>query len=318
MSDNRDLPGAKALDIFAKRVLGKKTLFNYQEVYQEKYGLIPGSNPPANGPLGVKIPLKIYVINHNSTAAVQPIEGSPVKCVKLCKRIFDPGYPLNTLICTSKSRITIRFQLIMLVEYMDGTFTMLNLPNDLNAQTNYINNTTTLPFYTTKGFLDQTVIQPVYTVTPPAGTTPGSVAVSENFIVQNQNQQKPYETLVIKKVTTTDAQGNAVTQSWFEYSVTIPFTDFEPNLRHCELEDPTLESHILLKNRKSDFDVLNSVLIPATVTYSATVTGNVSINNYIYATEVDFSLYEDIIDKLGIDQDINIEGVPENECVDNC
>lgn len=309
MSDMRDLPGAKALDIFAKRVLGKKTLFNYQEVYQEKYGVVSGSNPPANGPLGVKIPLKIYVINHNSAAAVAPVEGSPVKCVKLCKRIFDPGYPLNTLICTSKSRITIRFQLIMLVEYMDGTFTMLNLPNDLNAQTDYINNTTTPPLYTTKGFLDQTVIQPVYTVTPPAGGNPGSVAVTENFIIQNQNQQKPYETLVIKKV-------NGV--NWFEYSVTIPFTDFEPNLRHCELEDPTLESHILLKNRKSDFDVLNSVLVPATVAYSATATGNVAISNYIYATEVDLSLNEDIIDKLGIDQDINIEGVPENECVDNC
>lgn len=307
MSDIRDLPGAKALDIFAKRVLGKKTLFNYQEAYQEKYGLIPGSNPPANGPLGVKIPLKIYIINHNSAAALAPEEGSPVKCVKLCKRIFDPGYPLNTLICTSKSRITIRFQLIMLVEYMDGTFTMLNLPNDLNAQTNYIN---TLLF-TTKGFLDQTVIEPLYTIIPPVVTppTPGSVTVSENFIVQNQNQLKPYETLVIKKI-------NNV--SWFEYSVTIPFTDFEPNLRQCELEDPTLESHILLKNRKSDFDVLNSVRIPATVAYSATALGNFTIDSYIYATEVDFSLYEDIIDKLGIDQDINIEGVPENECVDNC
>ncbi len=313
MSDMRDLPGAKALDIFAKRVLGKKTLFNYQEVYQEKYGLIPGSNPPANGPLGVKIPLKIYIINHNSAAAPVPEEGSPVKCVKLCKRIFDPGYPLNTLICTSKSRITIRFQLIMLVEYMDGTFTMLNLPNDLNAQTNYINNTTTPPLYTTKGFLDQTVIKPVYTVDNTALT----VTVSENFIVQNQNQQKPYETLVIKSINVGTAAAPEYVK-WFEYSVTIPFTDFEPNLRQCELEDPTLESHILLKNRKSDFDVLNSVLIPATVAYSATAPGNFTIDNYIYTTEVDFSLYEDIIDKLGIDQDINIEGVPENECVDNC
>ena len=51
-------------------------------------------------------------------------------------------------------------------------------------------------------------------------------------------------------------------------------------------------------------DVLDQYLATATDTET------------IWTTMVDFSLFEDIIDKLGIDQDIQIIGTPEYVCQD--
>lgn len=255
----RQLPGAEQLDIYVKRVLAKVLLPKYVEVFQEKY-----STDPIPVPLGEKIPLRLYIVNKIEEGQ-EPIK---VKCVKLCKRIIFEDYPKNLLICTSKSKIVLRFILILLVEFEDGTFDILRLPNDLTYQG--------IPPGLKKAYVDTTVI--------------GLTGIP---IIQKQNKVIPYETLVI--------DGTAGVYPSFTYTVTIPFSMFDNELRPCELEDPSLQSCILFRNLGYDVDVLDEVIID-------------DGNDGTSTTLVEFSLYEDIIDKLGIHQDIIIEGIPEFEC----
>lgn len=254
----RQLPGAEQLDIYVKRVLAKVVLPKDLEIHQEKYST--GTPPVA---LGEKIPLRLYIVNKISGQ-----ERIKVKCVKLCKRIIFEDYPKNLLICTSKSKVVIRFILILLVEFEDGTFDILKLPEDLTYQG--------IAPGTKKAYVDTTVI----------GLTGAPV-------IQKQNKVVPHETLVI--------DGSAGTYPSFTYTVTIPFSMFDKALRPCELEDPSLQSCILLRNLGYDIDVLDEVIIPDGSTGTST-------------TLVEFSLHEDIIDKLGIHQDILVEGIPEFEC----
>jgi len=262
----------ETLDIFARRILAKAELLQMQEVFQENYST---ANPPV--PLGTKAPLTLYIINHGAVATTDSPNtsyGSPVRCLKLCKRVLD-GDPRNTILCTQKSRVALNFELVLIVEYEDNTFDVLTLPRDLSAFTQY-------NAATTKAFVDATVLDPT-TGTP---------------IVQHQNVAQPYEQLVIKYNQAATAYAN------FEYTVTIPLSSFSAVLRKCELNDPTLQSYIVLRNLTPEVDVLDQYLASA----SATTT--------IWTTIVDFSLSEDIIDKLGIDQDIQIVGTPEYVCED--
>lgn len=261
----------ETLDIFARRILAKAELLQMQEVFQENYSTAPA-------PLGTKAPLKLYIINHGAveTAADTPniSHGFPVKCLKLCKRILD-GDPRNTILCTQKSRVSLNFELVLIVEYEDDTFDVLTLPRDLSAFTQYNASTT-------KAFVDTTVLDPT------AGTP----------VVQHQNVTQPYEQMVIKYNSDATAYAN------FEYTVTIPLSSFSAALRKCELNDPTLQSYIVLRNLTPEVDVLDQYLARA----KAATT--------IWTTVVEFSLSEDIIDKLGIDQDIQIVGTPEYVCQD--
>lgn len=61
----------------------------------------------------------------------------------------------------------------------------------------------------------------------------------------------------------------------------------------------------MLRNLTYEVDVLDQYLAGA------------GEDTTIWTTMVDFSLSEDIIDKLGIDQDIRIIGTPEYVCRDN-
>lgn len=261
----------ETLDIFARRILAKAELLQMQEVFQENY-----STADTPVPLGTKAPLKLYIINHGaeeSDLSPNTLYGSPVRCVKLCKRVLD-GDPRNTILCTQKSRVSLNFELVLIVEYEDNTFDVLTLPRDLSAFTQYT--------ATTKAFVDATVLDPT------AGTP----------VVQHQNVTQPYEQLVIKYLPQSTVYGN------FEYTVTIPLSSFSAVLRKCELNDPTLQSYIVLRNLTPEVDVLDQYLASA------------SADTTIWTTVVDFSLFEDIIDKLGIDQDIQIVGTPEYVCED--
>ncbi|MPM17177.1 hypothetical protein SDC9_63565 [bioreactor metagenome] len=258
----------ETLDIFARRVLAKAELLQEQEVFQENYNGVT--------PLGTKSPLRLYIINHGASETEVPNTnyGSPVRCLKLCKRILDEA-PGNTIICTQKSKVIIDFELVLIVEYEDNSFDVMTLPMNLSSRLHYDSTIT-------KAFVDATVID--------AAGTP---------VIQHQNVVQPYEMLVIK---TTGV--NAYTN--FEYTVSIPLTSFSAVLRKCELNDPTLQSYIVLRNLSYDVDVLDQFQV-------FTNAGNTTS---IWTTMVDFSLYEDIIDKLGIDQDIEIVGTPEYVCED--
>lgn len=260
----------ETLDIFVRRVLAKAELLQKQEVFQENYS---NATPPQ--PLGTKAPLTLYIINHGAeptTESPNKDMGSPVKCVKLCKRILDKD-PGNTIICTQKSKVILDFELVLVVEYEDNTFDVLTLPKDLAAFTQYT--------ATTKAFVEDTVLNS-----------------SGAPVIQHQSVTQPYEQMVIKYNATATAYAN------FEYTVVIPLTSFSAVLRKCELNDPTLQSYIVLRNLTYEVDVLDQYLATATETQT------------VWTTMVNFSLSEDIIDKLGIDQDVQITGTPEYVCQD--
>ena len=83
------------LDIFTRRVLAKAELLQVQDVFQENYS---NTNTPV--PLGTKAPLRLYIINHGAEASDESPNtsyGSPVRCVKLCKRVLDRD-PGNTIL----------------------------------------------------------------------------------------------------------------------------------------------------------------------------------------------------------------------------
>jgi hypothetical protein len=261
----------ETLDIFARRVLAKAELLQDQILFQENYGVPPA--PP--GPLGTKAPFVLYIINNGADPnddSPNTDYGVPVKCVKLCKRILV-GDPSNTILCTQKSKVSIDYELVLIVEFTDNTFDIMTLPENLSAMLHYSGTTT-------KAFVDDTVIDS-------AGAP----------VIQHQNVTQPYEQLVIKST-------GVNLYTMFEYTVSIPLSSFSAVLRKCELEDPTLQSYIVLRTLTCEVDVLDQVLVDA----SATTT--------VWTTEVQFSLYEDIIDKLGIDQDIEIVGTPEYVCTD--
>lgn len=255
------------LDIYARRVLAKAELLDIQTVFQENYSPITGA------PLGTKAPLLLYIINNGAIITEGPNTnyGSPVRCVKLCRRVIDP--PRNSITCTKKSKVTLDFELVLIVEFENDAFDVLTLPKNLSSTQHY-------SATTTKAFVASTVID-----------TAGAP------VIQHQNVVVPYETLTILSTGV-----NAYTK--FEYVVSIPFTSFSPELRRCELEDPSLQSYILLRNLNYDVDVLEQFLVHTSDTES------------IWTTMVDFTLVEDIIDKLGIDQDIQITGTPEYVCTD--
>ncbi len=165
-----------------------------------------------------------------------------------------------------------------MVEYADNSFEIITLPNDLSNRSQYNPNTT-------KAFVAGSVID--------GGGVP---------VLQRQNKTTPFETLIINSNGVNDYPS-------FNYSVTMPFTEFDNALKKCNLNDPTLQSYILLRNLSYDIDVIDVVNVEATdIVASQAVT--------VSTSEVDFSLFEDMINKLGIDQDVLIEGVPELECED--
>lgn len=257
-------PFLPEIDIFTKQILGKKVLNNVATLWQEKY-------TPQNVATGTKDPFRVYIINNGSAPGTAPAVGSPVRCVKLCKRVIEPEYPKNTLICSHKSRVTHRYELVLLVEFENGSFDVLTLPRNLSNRLNY-------DAATTKAFTDSTVIN--------ASGVP---------VLQRQTQTEPHESLII-------IWTGVNNYTSFEYNVSIPFTDFSPTLRRCELEDPSLQSYILLKDLHYDIDVLD--------TFQVDLGGGDSV----WTTIVDMTITEDIIDKLGIDQDIVVHGIPEYTC----
>jgi len=90
-----------------------------------------------------------------------------------------------------------------------------------------------------------------------------------------------------------------VTGGNFVYIIDIPLSEFDNTLTNTQLHDPTLQSFVLLKNLAwtVDVDVVgpNGTGVPP-----------------LPATTTMLSVYQDIVDKIGINQDIVINGIPED------
>ena len=215
---------------------------------------------------GTKQPMRLYIINNGACPGTSPSSGSAVKCVKLCKRAVLPDYPKNTITGTKKSRINHRYCLILLVEYENGEFKVITLPRQLSALGSHYSDS----------------VMAFCEMINPDDKTP---------IPQRRNTADFCEKLTLA------TEGNNF--SAFDYMMTFPINTFEPGISSVDLENPTLQSTILLSNLRYESDVAEPFLAPA------------GEANFIWTTAVDFMLYEDITIKLGVDQDIVVQGLSE-------
>jgi len=246
------------IEIYTRQILGKKTFQNICVFWQDKAVAQPAP--------GTKQPVRLYIINDGSSPGSSPSTGSPVKSIKLCKRGVMPGYPKNAITGSKKSRIIHRFFLVLLVEYENGEFKVINLPRQLSSLGSWRGDAT-MAFSELLG----------------QGT---DAAIPRSLIEAGLSEKLSIV-----------SEGN--TQTAFEYALTFPLNVFEPEISPIDLENPTLQSTILLTNLRYESDVAEPYLAPA------------GEGRFIWTTAVDFLLFEDIAIKLGIDQDIVVQGLSE-------
>lgn len=222
------------LDIFVKRILARYFAPDTQICFQEHRDLI-------GTPTGTKEPVTLYIDNAGD------YNQYPVQCVT--ETIFSLiDIPTNTIICNSKSRITITFKVFLLVKYQNVAAPgLIVLPDDIGTK-----------------------VMTQYDLTQP----------------QNKNHTTPKETMQI-------VGGN------FVYTADVPLSMFDNPLTKDELADCSLQSHVILKCMRWLVDVDGT-------SNSGTGTPPAA------ATTVALEIFEDVLDKIGIDQDIFVTGIPED------
>jgi len=252
-------PESGQLNISARRIIGMAALRDNQIVFQQEGYMHEAGK--------TKYPLRLYIINHG--ADISGSKGSPVKSVKLCKRLIEPESPEIVLISKQNSKITLRFQIVLIVEFENGNFDVIKIPNQISLKDKYYSKAA-------KAFVEDTVID--------RKGIP---------IVQRENKEELYDTFVIKK--------NKNEYCYFEYSTILPLSNFNSSFDSFHLDDPTLQSMIFLENLRYDIQVRNAYKI----SFDTFDNGN---DGGIWTTITDISLFEDIISKIGIEQDIIIPG----------
>lgn len=222
--------------------------------------------PGAHSASGTRQPVRLYIINDGTSPGSSPPAGSPVKSIKLCKRGVMPNYPKNTITGSKKSRILHRFYLVLLVEYENGEFKVITLPRQLTSLGSWRGDTVMVFSELLNRGTDSAV---------PQSTSDAGLSEKLSII----------------------SEGNTPTA--FEYALTFPLNVFEPEISPIELENPSLQSTILMSNLRYETDVAEPYLAPA------------GEGRFIWTTAVDFLVFEDIAIKLGVDQDIMVQGLSE-------
>lgn len=88
-----------------------------------------------------------------------------------------------------------------------------------------------------------------------------------------------------------------INNGYFVWSKDVLFTDFDKPLPPTVFDDPTLSSHLIVRAIRPEFDVLTDCLCECE-------------GKHIPGTKVQLALFADILDKLGVEQDILVQGVP--------
>lgn len=92
-----------------------------------------------------------------------------------------------------------------------------------------------------------------------------------------------------------DGEKIEIVNGKFVWTKFVKLTEFDaPIPKEC-LDDPTLQSHLLIKGIRSEYEVLGDCACSGKP-----------------GTKVLLSVFANILDKLGVDQDILINGIPED------
>lgn len=94
---------------------------------------------------------------------------------------------------------------------------------------------------------------------------------------------------------------------FFRFTKNVPLKDFDDEIPQSAFDDPTLQSFILVKNVKFEVDVDGEC--PGTGPNKCC-----NCAEDTNATIVDIKVFADIIDKIGIDQDIWVNGEADDHC----
>lgn len=235
MADISELQNPEILNIFIKQILAKYKASQMQILFEEH------RNPADDQPDGTKEPLILYINNAGLN------HEFPVQCItEIILSLVSA--PTNTIICNSKSRVTLTFKVFLLVKNQGVAIPeLIILPDDIGTKckTKY-----------------------------------------DMHDAQYKNHDYPKESL-------------RIVDNNFVYTIDIPLSMFDKQLTPEELSNPTLESHVQLNSLSWVIDV-------------DSVGNNGTGDPPLPATTVAITISEDIHDKIGIDQDVYVEGAIDN------
>lgn len=260
--------GLETIEILAKRILARAVLPQMQLVFQERY--------EQSAPAGTKAPLRLYIVNRGATESEAPNTnfGSPVNRVELFK-LLPVAEPQGGIESAQKPLVYLRFRLVLIVEFEDGGFEILHLPEGLSTPEKY-------EPAAAKAFVDATVI--------------GADGIPAQ---QRQSAGPPLDSLVIRS-------GGTDAYTEFCYAAAVPLSQFSPEIQREGLLNPALRAYVLLQNPAYAADVLGQQQVFTRADRAKSV----------WTTIVDFSLYEDVIGRLGVEQSIQLLATPEYEYTD--
>lgn len=198
-------------------------------------------------------------------------EELPVRCISDLKFLLCDTD--QQIICNHKSKITIDFKLLLIVKYSNCNFKCITLPDDAFR---------------------------------PVGEN--QVRVCIDNIPFNQNQFPVVIGEIGNQRLEIVKEGSGANADYFfRFTKTVPLSDFDERIPNSAFDDPTLMSHILVRNVRFEVDVDGEC--PGTgANRCCNCVGGTN------ATIVDVSVFADIIDKIGIDQDIWVNGEADDHC----
>lgn len=235
------------LEITTRRILGKCIQRGVQTLWQD-------DNPKST----LKKPFRLYIVNDGSSPGNPPPFGSPLRDVRLCKRVIPDDYPKGLLTSAEKLRVVHRFSFILLLEYENEDLKIIHLPKSLSSS---------------DGFKNGAVI-----------------AIADIRSMARTGHQSGPEVL--------NLVGSKQDFSAFEYMKSLSPSDFTPAFETAGFHHPSLLSRVTLEDFQCHMAVQGVYRMP--------LTGDSSI----WTSIVDITLTESIITRLGIDQDIVIQGYP--------
>lgn len=203
-----------------------------------------------------------------------------VKCINEVK--ITDWCANQDIICNHKAKFTITYKVVLWIKYEDNSFGIVVLPDDVYKDC------------PTASFISKMNV-------------PQTIGPNESLEIIDTDTDSPK----------------------FKWTKCVPLTEFDAEIP-CEVfEDPTLQSHLLIKAVRPEYDILNDC--PYSTGTGGSITAPIPgigphgvghdvdgddggvINgwhSYKGATEIKLALYAELLDKLGVEQDILIEGIP--------